>query len=85
PGAACRQIQRPSKTRNQLSLMQLIMTDERLYRDGHVVSAAAIAQARGNDPVHGDNAAGSRYFVERGVLQRFETLDTAQLGRPPSM
>jgi alkaline phosphatase D len=67
------------------SLMQLIMTDERLYRDGHVVSAAAIAKARGNDPVHGDNAAGSRYFVERAVLQRFETLDTAQLGRPPSM
>ncbi|KVN84916.1 alkaline phosphatase D family protein [Burkholderia ubonensis] len=66
-------------------LMHLVMTDERLYRDDHVVSEAAIARARGHDPVHGDDAAGSRYFVKQDVLQRFEARDTAQLGRAPSM
>ncbi|MGO4330776.1 alkaline phosphatase [Cupriavidus sp. 2TAF22] len=67
------------------SLMQLIMTDERLYRDGQVISARAIAEARGHDPVHGDDAVGSRYFVKPEVLQRFEALATARLGRAPSM
>jgi alkaline phosphatase D len=67
------------------TLMHLVMTDERLYRDDHVVSEAAVARARGHDPVHGDDAAGSRYFVEQAVLQRFEARDTAQLGRAPSM
>ncbi|KWH34360.1 alkaline phosphatase D family protein [Burkholderia stagnalis] len=67
------------------TLMHLVMTDERLYRDDHVVSEAAIARARGHDPVQGDDAAGSRYFVKQDVLQRFEARDTAQLGRAPSM
>jgi len=49
------------------------------------VSEAAVARARGHDPVHGDDAAGSRYFVQQDVLQRFEARDTAQLGRAPSM
>ncbi|MPW20672.1 alkaline phosphatase [Paraburkholderia sp. CNPSo 3157] len=66
-------------------LMHLVMTDERLYRDDHVVSEAAVARAHGHDPVHGDDAAGSRYFVKQDVLQRFEAWDTAQLGRAPSM
>ncbi|TCW83968.1 alkaline phosphatase [Burkholderia sp. SRS-46] len=66
-------------------LMHLVMTDERLYRDDHVVSEAAIARVRGHDPVHGDDAAGSRYFVKQDVLQRFEARDTEQLGRAPSM
>ncbi|VWB41832.1 alkaline phosphatase [Burkholderia lata] len=39
----------------------------------------------GIDPVHGDDAAGSRYFVKQDVLQRDEARDTRQLGRPPSM
>ncbi len=66
-------------------LMHLVMTDERLYRDDHVVSEPAIARARGHDPVNGDDAAGSRYFVKQNVLQRFEAEDTARLGRAPSM
>ncbi len=66
-------------------LMHLVMTDERLYRDDHVVSEAAIARARGHDPVPGDNAAGSRYFVKQDVPQRFEARDTAQLGRASSV
>ena len=66
-------------------LMHLVMTDERLYRDDHVVSEAAIARAHGHDPVHGDDAAGSRYFVKQDVLQRDEARETRQLGRPPSM
>lgn len=67
------------------SLMELVMTDERLYRDGPVVSARAIAEARGHDPVQGDDAAGSRYFVRQDVLKRSEALDAGQLGRMPSM
>ncbi|WP_175944912.1 alkaline phosphatase D family protein [Burkholderia pyrrocinia] len=66
-------------------LMHLVMTDERLYRDDHVVSEAAVARTHGHDPVNGDDAAGSRYFVNQNVLQRFEARDTAQLGRAPSM
>ncbi|SEJ13395.1 alkaline phosphatase D family protein [Paraburkholderia diazotrophica] len=66
-------------------LMHLVMTDERLYRDDHVVSEAAVARAHGHDPVHGDDAAGSRYFVKQDVLQRFDARDTAELGRAPSM
>ncbi|MEX3933746.1 alkaline phosphatase D family protein [Paraburkholderia phymatum] len=34
-------------------LVHLVMTDERLYRDDHVVSEAAVARAHGHDPVHG--------------------------------
>lgn len=67
------------------SLMELVMTDERLYRDGPVVSAREIAKAHGHDPVQGDDAAGSRYFVRQDVLMRSEALDTGQLGRMPSM
>jgi alkaline phosphatase D len=67
------------------ALMHLVMTDERLYRDDHVVSEAAVARAHGHDPINGDDAAGSRYFVAQDVLQRFEARDTEQLGRVPSM
>ncbi|WP_433705538.1 alkaline phosphatase D family protein [Paraburkholderia sacchari] len=66
-------------------LMHLVMTDERLYRDDHVVSEAAIARVHLHDPVHGNDAAGSRYFVQQDVLQRFETVDTRHLGRAPSI
>jgi alkaline phosphatase D len=67
------------------TLLHLVMTDERLYRDDHVVSEAAIAQLLGHDPVNGSDPAGSRYFVPQPVLQQFEALDTQKLGRPPSM
>ncbi|WP_176114926.1 alkaline phosphatase D family protein [Burkholderia cepacia] len=66
-------------------LMHLVMTDERLYRDDHVVSEAAIARAHGHDPVHGDDAAGSRYFVKQDGLLRDEARLARQLGRPPSL
>ncbi|MEX3941077.1 alkaline phosphatase [Paraburkholderia sp. BR10937] len=66
-------------------LMHLVMSDERLYRDDHVVSEAAVARAHGHDPVHGNDAVGSRYFVKQDVLQRFEARDAAQTGRAPSM
>jgi alkaline phosphatase D len=67
------------------ALMHLVMTDERLYRDDHIVSEAALARARHHDPIHGDDAAGSRYFVEQDVLHRAQVRNTAQLGRIPSM
>lgn len=61
------------------------MTDERLYRDSQSVSASGIARARGHDPVHGDDAVGSRYFVERGLLERSEAQAANRLGRSPSI
>lgn len=67
------------------SLMQLIITDERLYRDGPVVSARTYAEDHHHDPVNGDDAAGSRYFVNLSLLKRSEEQDTARLGRAPSM
>ncbi len=66
-------------------LVHLVMTDERLYRDDHVVSEAAIAQAQGHDPVNGSDSTGARYFVQQPVLAQFEALDTAALGRAPSI
>lgn len=67
------------------NLMHLLMTDERLYRDDHVVNQAAFAQSLGHDPVNGDDAVGSRYFVAQPLLQQFEALDAAALGRTPSI
>ena len=66
-------------------LVHLVMTDERLYRDDHVVSEAAIAQAQGHDPVNGSDSVGARYFVQAPVLAQFEALDSAGLGRAPSI
>ncbi|SAK70075.1 Alkaline phosphatase D precursor [Caballeronia fortuita] len=67
------------------SLIHLVMTDERLYRDDHVVSEASIAQALGHDPVNGNDLVGSRYFVPQPVLAQFEAADTQRLGRAPSI
>ena len=67
------------------NLMHLVMTDERLYRDDHVVPEAAIAQAQGHDPVNGSDSVGSRYFVQQPVLAQFEALKTQALGRVPSI
>jgi hypothetical protein len=44
------------------NLMHLIMIDQRLYRDDHVVSEAAIAQALGHDPINGNDFAGGTVF-----------------------
>jgi alkaline phosphatase D len=67
------------------NLLHLVMTDERLYRDDHVVNEAAYARLMQHDPVNGDDALGARYFVPQALLQQFETLDTAALGRVPSI
>ena len=67
------------------TLMHLVMTDERLYRDDHVVDEAAIAQAQGHDPINGSDSIGARYFVQQPVLQQFEALKTNALGRAPSI
>jgi len=66
-------------------LVHLVMTDERLYRDDHVVPEAAIAQAQGHDPINGSDSVGARYFVQQPVLQQFEAAKTAALGRAPSI
>ena len=67
------------------NLMHLVMTDERLYRDDHVVDEATIAQAQGHDPINGSDSIGARYFVQQPVLQQFEAGKTAALGRVPSI
>lgn len=67
------------------SLMHLIMTDERLYRDDHVVPEAFVAQLQGHDPINGSDSVGSRYFVQQPVLQQFEMQKAQQLGRWPSV
>jgi alkaline phosphatase D len=67
------------------TLMHLVMTDERLFRDDHTVSEAAIAQSLHDDPVNGNDMVGSRYSVPQSVLANFEAMDTQRLGRPPSI
>ena len=67
------------------SLMHLVMTDERLYRDDHVVDEAAIAAAQGHDPINGSDSIGARYFVQQPVLAQFEAAKKAGLGRSPSI
>jgi alkaline phosphatase D len=61
-------------------LMHLVMTDERLYRDDHVVPEADIARAQGHDPVNGNDSVGSRYFVQTQVLQAYDAQKTALAG-----
>jgi len=67
------------------NLMHLVMTDERLYRDDHVVSEAAIAQAQGHDPVNGSDSVGARYFVQQPVLAQFDAGKAQAMGRPSSI
>ena len=67
------------------SLLHLVMTDERLYRDDHVVSESIYARLVNHDPVAGDDSIGSRYFVPQNILRNFEAQDTAALGRPPAI
>ena len=66
-------------------LMHLVMTDERLYRNDHVVPEAAIAEAQGHDPINGSDSVGARYFVQQPVLASFEAADTQALGYVPSI
>ena len=66
-------------------LMHLVMTDERLYRDDHIVPEAAVAQQLQHDPVNGNDSIGSRYFVPRSTLLLLEALETQKYGRSPSI
>jgi alkaline phosphatase D len=67
------------------TLLHLVMTDERLYRDDHVVSEASYARMLQHDAVNGSDSVGSRYFVPQPLLLQFEVADTAALGRAPSI
>lgn len=67
------------------TLMHLVMTDQRLYRDDHVVNEAAYAQLLQGDPVNGDDSIGSRYFVPQPLLAQFEAGAKAALGRNPGL
>jgi alkaline phosphatase D len=67
------------------TLLHLVMTDERLYRDDHVVTDSALAGLLGHDPVHGDERIGARYFVPRPLLHDFERVERLTLGHTPSI
>ena len=67
------------------TLMHLVMTDQRLYRDDHVVGEAELATLIGHHPIQGDDRIGSRYFVPLPILKQFEGLDSFVLKRAPSI
>lgn len=67
------------------ALMHLVMTDQRLYRDDHVVNEAAYAGMLQGDPVAGDDSIGSRYFVPQPLLAQFEAGARTALGRNPGL
>ena len=67
------------------SLMHLVMTDQRLYRDDHIVGEAELATLIGHDPIQGDDKIGARYFVPLPILNQFEGLDSFVLKRSPSI
>jgi alkaline phosphatase D len=67
------------------TLAHLVMTDERLYRDDHVVSEAQVARLLGHDPEHGNDQVGSRRLVPRDLLQSAEFAATIRLRRRPSI
>jgi alkaline phosphatase D len=67
------------------ALAHLVLTDERLYRDDHVVPESVVARLRGHDPEHGDDRNGARIFVARPLLHDFERLETIALGHAPSI
>jgi alkaline phosphatase D len=67
------------------NLVHLVMTDERLYRDDHVVPEAVVAQMLGHDPVNGNDSIGARYLVQQSLLAQQEAIATTQLGRVPAI
>ncbi len=67
------------------STVHLVMTDQRLYRDDHVVPEAQIAMAQGHDPINGSDSIGARYFVQQPVLQQFEAARIAATGNAPTI
>ena len=67
------------------TLMHLVMTDQRLFRDDHVVSEETLALWTGHDRVAGNDAIGARYSVPMPLLQQFELIDSTNLQRSPSI
>jgi alkaline phosphatase D len=67
------------------TLAHLVMTDERLYRDDHVVPEAQVAALLEHDPVGGNDRIGSRYLVPRVLLDSGELAATLRLRRRPSI
>ncbi|MBN3722612.1 alkaline phosphatase D family protein [Burkholderia sp. Ac-20379] len=70
------------------NLMDLVMTDERLFRDQHVMSeqiGGAAASQLGLPDASTTSSVGVRYFVTQNALSAAEALDTAALGRAPSI
>jgi alkaline phosphatase D len=67
------------------TLAHLVMTDERLYRDDHLVPEAQVAGLRGHDPVNGNDLLFSRYLVPRDLLLSAELAATIRLRRRPSI
>ncbi|MES2297796.1 MAG: alkaline phosphatase D family protein [Pseudomonadota bacterium] len=67
------------------TLMHLVMTDQRLYRDDHEVSEGVLATLIGHDATNGNDSIGARYFVPQYLEQQFEGLDTIALKHVPSI
>jgi alkaline phosphatase D len=67
------------------TLAHLVMTDERLYRDDHLVPEAQVAALRGHDPVNGNDFLFSRYLVPRDLLLSGELAATIRLRRRPAI
>ncbi len=67
------------------TLMHLVMTDQRLYRDDHIVGEGELATLIGHDPLQGDDKIGARYFVPLPILKQFEGLKSIVLSRLPSI
>ncbi|KWH31824.1 alkaline phosphatase [Burkholderia cepacia] len=70
------------------SLIDLVMTDERLFRDQHIMSkqiGGPAASKLGLPAANSSSSFGVRYFVPEEALTSAEQLDTAALGRVPSI
>ncbi len=67
------------------TLMHLVMTDQRLYRDDHVVAEAELATLLNHNSLQGDDKIGARYFVPLPILRQYESMDSVVLGRTPSI
>ncbi|MES2130273.1 MAG: alkaline phosphatase D family protein, partial [Pseudomonadota bacterium] len=67
------------------TLMHLVMTDQRLYRDDHTIPESGLAFLLGHDQAAGNDAIGARYFVPQTLLAQFEGLDRVAQKKVPSI
>ncbi|MFM0646966.1 alkaline phosphatase D family protein [Paraburkholderia bryophila] len=61
------------------SLVDLVITDQRLFREAHPIPPSAVP------PPTNFLAKGSRYLMEKSMLDAYDDQLTAQNGRPPSV